>query len=200
MLTPPAADGGSLQISELRKDRTISVFTSPTPLRVGAADVSILVKHADAGDSAADSKFVVRAWPLSKRQNVISAPSHSRSGHEQADAGGPTHVQRSGLVAYRSDRAGGRRQTSTRLRRRSLESVSARGWSFRPGSCGRSCQSDFIWLIDCARANVVTRWVAEKRAALSHRFPLDRLAIASLAEAGLIAAGEKRSRPPDRSP
>ncbi len=74
------ADGGSLQISELRKDRTISVFTSPTPLRVGAADVSILVKHADAGDSAADSKFVVRAWPLSKRQNVISA----RATHEAA--------------------------------------------------------------------------------------------------------------------
>jgi hypothetical protein len=67
-------DGGSLQISELRKDRTISVFTSPTPLRVGAADASILVKHADAGESPADSKFVVRAWPLSKRQNVISAP------------------------------------------------------------------------------------------------------------------------------
>jgi hypothetical protein len=43
------ADGGTLRFSERRGVRRISVFTSPTPLRVGQVDVSVLVQDAETG-------------------------------------------------------------------------------------------------------------------------------------------------------
>ena len=42
--TTTCADGGTLQFSERRSGMTISLFTSPAPLRVGQIDFSVLVQ------------------------------------------------------------------------------------------------------------------------------------------------------------
>jgi len=43
------ADGGFVRASERMGAYTVTVFTAPTPLRVGAADVSVLVQQPDGG-------------------------------------------------------------------------------------------------------------------------------------------------------
>ncbi len=41
------ADGGAVRFLERRGDRLVTVFTSPTPLRAGPVDVSVLLQRAD---------------------------------------------------------------------------------------------------------------------------------------------------------
>jgi hypothetical protein len=48
------ADGGTLRLSEQQGDYRISVFTAPTPWRVGPVDVSVLVQDATTGDPLPD--------------------------------------------------------------------------------------------------------------------------------------------------
>ncbi len=47
--TAASADGGFVRASERVGAYTVTVFTAPTPLRVGAADVSVLVQQPDGG-------------------------------------------------------------------------------------------------------------------------------------------------------
>ncbi len=55
------ADGGALRISETRGDVRITVFTSPTPLVVGSADVSVLVLDSQSGQPRVDLPIRVTA-------------------------------------------------------------------------------------------------------------------------------------------
>jgi len=55
------ADGGRLRVSEQTGPWQVSVFTSPTPLRAGAVDVSVLVQRADSGEAAQDVAVTVEA-------------------------------------------------------------------------------------------------------------------------------------------
>jgi hypothetical protein len=57
------ADGGTLRLSERKQDYQISVFTSPTPLRSGPVDVSVLVQDAATGEPIPPPRVVVRAMP-----------------------------------------------------------------------------------------------------------------------------------------
>jgi hypothetical protein len=45
--SPARADGGALRLSERAGDYQVAVFTTPTPLRAGTVDVSVLVLKAD---------------------------------------------------------------------------------------------------------------------------------------------------------
>ncbi len=67
-------DGGTLRFSERRGDRQISVFTSPTPLRAGPVDVSVLVQAADSGATPSEEPITVHAWPIQHAQARTSAP------------------------------------------------------------------------------------------------------------------------------
>ena len=51
------ADGGQLQTSERVGPWIVSVFTSPTPPRVGPVDVSVLVQQAESGATVADASI-----------------------------------------------------------------------------------------------------------------------------------------------
>jgi len=42
-------DGGAVRYSERHLDRIVTIFTSPTPLRTGPVDISILLQDADTG-------------------------------------------------------------------------------------------------------------------------------------------------------
>jgi hypothetical protein len=65
------ADGGALRLSETRGDLTVSVFTSPTPLRAGQIDVSVLVQDAANSRTIQDAEVFVSAAPLGRRADAI---------------------------------------------------------------------------------------------------------------------------------
>ena len=70
------ADGGTVRHSERRGDRSITVFTSPTPLRAGLVDVSVLVLDANTGTPLVDVPVDVPVAPFSDDANLSAgAPS-----------------------------------------------------------------------------------------------------------------------------
>jgi hypothetical protein len=58
--TSVAADGGLIQLSEKKGGYRITVFSSPTPLRAGDIDISVLVQDAATGDPLTRSLVTVR--------------------------------------------------------------------------------------------------------------------------------------------
>lgn len=67
------ADGGVVRYSERQRDRLITVFTDPTPLRTGAVDVSVLLQDAESGKPLLDVPVVVRAECLDHAPQRTSA-------------------------------------------------------------------------------------------------------------------------------
>jgi hypothetical protein len=63
LLLPRAAfaDGGLLRASETAGPFIITVFSSPTPLRAGPADISVMVQERDTGAPALDAQVTVTA-------------------------------------------------------------------------------------------------------------------------------------------
>lgn len=65
------ADGGTLQFTGQRHGYQISIFTSPTPLRTGSVDVSVLVQETATGKIRTDVPISVRAFPLHHPESAI---------------------------------------------------------------------------------------------------------------------------------
>jgi hypothetical protein len=57
---PGHADGGTLRLSQAEGPFAISVFTAPAPLRVGTADVSVLVQRRAGGAVLLDATVELR--------------------------------------------------------------------------------------------------------------------------------------------
>jgi hypothetical protein len=68
------ADGGMIRFSERRGDQLITVFTTPTPLRAGPVDVSVLMQDADTSRPLTDLPVVVYAHPIQNTLRKIAAP------------------------------------------------------------------------------------------------------------------------------
>lgn len=66
------ADGGLLRLSEQRGELRVSVFTAPTPPRVGTIDVSVLVQDAK-GRVRLGVPVRVRAWPVDDPDTLVRA-------------------------------------------------------------------------------------------------------------------------------
>ena len=76
VLTLPAAtlaDGGLVRVSQVAGPFTVSVFTSPTPLRVGPVDISVLVQDAANGDVLDDAAVTVTLRPRNGTATPVSA-------------------------------------------------------------------------------------------------------------------------------
>ena len=73
------ADGGAVRFSERRGDHLVSVFTSPTPLRAGPVDVSVLLQDSDSGKPVLGTPIVVHARPIRDASQEISAPATSEA-------------------------------------------------------------------------------------------------------------------------
>src|SRR5262249_55803008 len=58
---PALADGGALRLSEESGNYQIAIFTSPTPLRAGPVDISVLVQNAATHEPVSDVQIVVNA-------------------------------------------------------------------------------------------------------------------------------------------
>lgn len=65
------ADGGALRLTETRGDLTVSVFTSPTPLRAGRIDVSVLVQDAATSRMIQHAEVFVSAARFGRRGEVV---------------------------------------------------------------------------------------------------------------------------------
>lgn len=55
------ADGGTLRLSEQKGDYRIAVFTSPTPLRAGPVDISVLIENAATHEPLSDVRVSFEA-------------------------------------------------------------------------------------------------------------------------------------------
>jgi hypothetical protein len=63
--TPAArADHAAMRLSEQAGAYRVTVFTSPTPMRAGTAEISVMVQNAASGDYESDARVIVR---LTKR-------------------------------------------------------------------------------------------------------------------------------------
>jgi hypothetical protein len=68
------ADGGSLRLSEERGNYQIAIFTSPTPLRAGPVDISVLVQDAVTHEPVSDVQILVKAARRDRRGAAIRQP------------------------------------------------------------------------------------------------------------------------------
>lgn len=101
-------DGGTIRCSEQRGSRRITVFTAPSVLHAGLADVSVLVQNSDTGKPLLDVPIVVAAYPLHEPWRKISVPATTeaatnkllRAGQLQLAEPGRWHVE---VVVQESD-------------------------------------------------------------------------------------------------
>ena len=70
---PAQGDGGLVRLSEEVGPFVVSVFTSPTPLRVGPADISVMVQDRITTQPILDAEVVVTLQPLDQGGSVVSA-------------------------------------------------------------------------------------------------------------------------------
>lgn len=64
------ADSGTLRVSDRQHGCQVTVFTSPTPVRVGAVEVSVLVQDVATG-AAMESSVQVQAWPHGRQEEAV---------------------------------------------------------------------------------------------------------------------------------
>lgn len=62
--TTALGDGGTVQVRETHGTTQVTVFTSPTPLRVGMIDVSVLVQDQATGATVTDAEIEVVLSPV----------------------------------------------------------------------------------------------------------------------------------------
>src|SRR5260370_15334282 len=55
------ADGGAVRLSEQKGGYRITVFTTPTPLRAGSVDISVLVQDLDTGEPVSGAQVTIGA-------------------------------------------------------------------------------------------------------------------------------------------
>jgi hypothetical protein len=76
-LSPVRADGGTVRLSEVAGNYRITVFTSPTPLRAGLIDVSVLVQDAKTSGFVPDARVTITMAPLERPgETVVQPASH----------------------------------------------------------------------------------------------------------------------------
>ncbi len=93
-------DGGEIRFSGRRANRLITVFTAPTPLRAGPADISLLVQDAESGRPLLDDSITVEVYQVDRPQSGTSVPATSqaatnkllRAAWFQLSEQGPWHV------------------------------------------------------------------------------------------------------------
>ena len=75
------ANGGTLRVSrEPAGPFALSVYTAPTPLRVGLADVSVAVEVAATGDTEPNARVIIFAEPIGRDgPRIASDASHERA-------------------------------------------------------------------------------------------------------------------------
>src|SRR5262245_59336548 len=68
------ADGGTLRLSEHKGDYRITVFTSPTAMRAGPVDVSVLVQDATTGELTPGVRVIITVGCRDSSHVVFHGP------------------------------------------------------------------------------------------------------------------------------
>ena len=68
------ADGGAIRLSERHGQRIITIFSFPTPPRVGIVDISFLVQEADTGKPLLDLPIKILAYPPGSKSSSMAVP------------------------------------------------------------------------------------------------------------------------------
>ena len=77
---PGHTDGGVVRLHESRGNLTVSVFTAPDPLRVGLADLSVLIQSSNDGAVLLDPEVTFTLSPPAGRGGELRlAPSRSNA-------------------------------------------------------------------------------------------------------------------------
>lgn len=76
---PAAGDGGVVRLSERTGDYLVTIFTSPTPLRAGPIDISVLVQQADGGGVVGDAAVRVSLRSASAAEAIGSAATRAQA-------------------------------------------------------------------------------------------------------------------------
>jgi hypothetical protein len=137
---PARADGGTLRVSRRSGAYWVTAFTSPTPLRAGTVDVSVMVQDAATNRVLPDAKVMIRVSPAGAPDTgSLSAPR----------AGGPGGAKR-----YEATR---RAATNKLLKSAIFELPSGGTWHVEvliDGDRGRT-EVGF----DMAAADALPRWI-----------------------------------------
>jgi hypothetical protein len=75
-ISPARADGGLLRLRQKVGGYQIAVFTSPTPIRVGAVDISVFVQNAETGEFVPDADVTV-CLKIPGTEHVLRYPATS---------------------------------------------------------------------------------------------------------------------------
>jgi hypothetical protein len=73
------ADGGTVRLVEHCENYRLAVFTTPTPVRAGPVDVSVLVQEADTGELAAGIHVTIQAESRDSRGVAIERQTTTES-------------------------------------------------------------------------------------------------------------------------
>jgi YtkA-like len=66
------ADGGAIRLSQRQGNYQITVLTTPTPLRTGRVDISVLVQKAGTGELVSDEQVAIKATQRGHAGGAIS--------------------------------------------------------------------------------------------------------------------------------
>lgn len=75
------ADGGTLRFSEEKDGYRIAVFTTPTPLRAGPVDISVLVQNAATGEPESGVQISVKVQSHGNR-GAVPLMRHDPGGYQ----------------------------------------------------------------------------------------------------------------------
>jgi hypothetical protein len=96
LVVPAAArgDGGTVRLAQQRGGYRITVFTDPTPLRVGLIDVSVLVQDAETGKPLPHVPATVRA--MTEDGTVLEIPATAEGATNKLLRAATLHLMREG--------------------------------------------------------------------------------------------------------
>jgi hypothetical protein len=73
------ADGGLIRAQQHAGTCVLTVFTSPTPLRAGPADISVLVQNAETGAALTDEPILIRASNGNPGDSIVAEATSASS-------------------------------------------------------------------------------------------------------------------------
>lgn len=73
VVRPVDADAGTLRLVQALGEYHVTILTAPTPLRVGKAEITVIVESADRGHRIENLAMPIRYWPRSHPERVHSA-------------------------------------------------------------------------------------------------------------------------------
>jgi len=98
---PACGDGGAVRIRETHGTVQVTAFTSPTPLRVGLIDVSVLVQDASTGSALTEAEIEIVVHPVDAPHRAQRCTANSeravnkllRAAEFELTAQGPTEFE-----------------------------------------------------------------------------------------------------------